>query len=118
MEPNYEAADASLQVSQETRGDTFLVHFEGGFSLINQALLARTVQEIKAAADSKIVMDLAGVTFMDSLGVGVVVSVLKNARTRGIGFAVVTNDVVDQILGVANLSQVMQVTRSLAEALQ
>lgn len=117
MEPNYKAADTSLAISKETRGDTLLIHFEGGFSLINQALLARTVQEIKAAPESKIVLDLGSVRFVDSLGVGVIVSVLKHARTRAIGFAVVTNDIVDQILGVANLRHILPVAHTLDEAL-
>jgi anti-anti-sigma factor len=80
-------------------------------------LLSRTVQEISASPHRKIVLDLSGVGFIDSMGVGVIVSILKHARFNGIGFAVVTNDIVDQILGVANLSRILHAGRNLEMAL-
>ena len=116
MEPNYAAANADLEISKEVSGNALLVHFSGGFSLIHYLRLADLVQEIKAAPQRKVVLDLSNVTFIDSLGVGVIVSVLKYTRTNAIGFAVVTNDVVDQILGVTNLIAILQVFRDLEEA--
>ncbi|MBI3484793.1 MAG: STAS domain-containing protein [Acidobacteria bacterium] len=116
-EPNFSAADTSLQTEKEIRGNALLYHFEGGFSLVNHAVLAQIVQEIKAAPQRKILMDLAGVRFMDSMGVGILVTILKYARANAIDFAVVSNDVVDQILGVARLNQVLHIVRNLEDAL-
>ena len=116
-EPDYIAADAVLEVSKEVRGDILLVRFGGGFSLINHLLMARTIQEIKASPQKKVVLDLSDVRYIDSMGVGVIVSVLKHTRTNAIGLAIVTNDVVNQILGVTNLSEILQLFFSLDEAL-
>jgi anti-sigma B factor antagonist len=117
-EPNFAAADTSLQIDKETRGSALIHHFEGGFSLVNHAVLVRIVEEIKAAAPHKIVMDLSGVRFMDSMGVGILVNLLKHARDHKMEFAVVSNDVVDQILAVTRLNRVIRLARSLDEALQ
>lgn len=117
-EPNFAAADTSIQFDKESRGNALIYHFEGGFSLVNHAVLAKTVEEIKAAAPRKIVMDLSGVRFMDSMGVGLLVNLLKHARDHKMEFAVVSNDVVDQILAVTRLNRVIHLARSLEEALQ
>lgn len=116
-EPDYAAASSSLEVSKEIRGDAWLVHFDGGFSLINHLQLARTIHEIKSAGLSKVVLDLGNVRYIDSMGVGVIVSVLKYTRTNAIGFAIVTNDVVDQILGVTNLINILQIVHNVDDAL-
>ena len=116
-EPNYAASDAVLEVSKEIRDNALVVHFHGGFSLINHVLMSRTIQEIKAAPQKRIVLDLGKVSFIDSMGVGVIVSVLKYTRTNAIPMAIVTNDVVDQILGVTNLIAILQIFRNLEEAI-
>jgi anti-anti-sigma factor len=116
MEPNYAAADAELEINKEISRDALVVHFIGGFSLVHHLRLTNTVQEIKAAPQRKVVLDLAHVTFIDSLGVGVIVSVLKHTRTNAIGFALVTNDAVDQILGVTNLLKILNAARSVEQA--
>jgi anti-anti-sigma factor len=85
--------------------------------MINHLLLARTVQEIKAARQRKIVLDMGNVIFIDSMGVGVIVSVLKYTRFNAIGFALVTNDVVDQILGVTKLNAILQVVHNVNDAI-
>ena len=116
-EPNFAAADTGLLIEKEIRGSALLYHFDGGFSMLNHGALTKIVQEINAAPQRKIVMDLAAVRFMDSMGVGILVTVLKHARSNGIEYTVVSNDVVDQILGVTRLNKVMRLAHSLEEAL-
>ena len=116
-EPNFAAADTGLLTEKEIRGNALLYHFEGGFSMLNHGVLTKIVQEISAAPQRKVVMDLAGVRFMDSMGVGILVTLLKHARSNGIDYSVVSNDVVDQILGVTCLNKVIRLARSLEEAL-
>ena len=117
MEPNFAAADTGLLIEKENRGNALLYHFDGGFSMLNHGMLTKIVQEINAASPRKLVMDLAAVRFMDSMGVGILVTVLKHARSNGIDYVVVSNDVVDQILAVTRLNKVIRLTRSLDEAL-
>lgn len=118
MEPNFDAADYSLLCDKETRNGALVFHFQGGFSLVNHDVLQRIFDEIKAAPERKIVLNLAGIRFMDSMGVGVLVAILKHTRAKGIDFVLVSNDIVDQILGVARLNQVLRVVRSQEEALR
>jgi anti-sigma B factor antagonist len=116
-EPDFAAADTGLLIEKEVRGNALLYHFEGGFSMLNHGVLTKIVQEINAAPQRKIVLDLAAVRFMDSMGVGILVTVLKHARSNGIDYSVVSNDVVDQILGVTRLNKVIRLAHSLEEAL-
>ncbi len=116
-EPNFAAADTGLLIEKEIRGNALLYHFEGGFSMLNHGVLTKIVQEICAAPQRKVVMDLARVRFMDSMGVGILVTMLKHARNNGIDYSVVSNDVVDQILGVTCLNKVIRLAHSLEEVL-
>jgi anti-sigma B factor antagonist len=116
-EPNFAAADTGLLIEKEIRGDALLYHFDGGFSMLNHGVLTKIVQEINAAPQHKIVMDLTAVRFMDSMGVGILVTILKHTRSVGAEFAVVSNDVVDQILAVTRLNKVIRLAHSLEEAL-
>ena len=117
MEPNYAAASTDLEINKEISGDALVVHFTGGFSLMHHLRLTNTAQEIKAVPQRKVVLDLSHVTFIDSLGVGVIVSILKHTRTNAISFALVTNDVVDQILGVTNLLNILNAVRSVEQGI-
>ncbi len=118
MEPNFDAADYSLLCDKETCQGALVFHFQGGFSMVNHVVMDRIVEEIKAAPERKIVLNLTGIRFMDSMGIGVLVAILKHTRAKGIDFVLVTNDVVDQILGVTRLNQVLRAVRSQEEALR
>jgi anti-sigma B factor antagonist len=116
-EPNFAAADTGLLIEKEIRGSALIYHFDGGFSMLNHGALTKIVQEINGTPQRKIVMDLGTVRFMDSMGVGILVTVLKHARSNGIEYTVVSNDVVDQILGVTRLNKVIRLAHTLDEAL-
>jgi anti-anti-sigma factor len=118
MEPNFDAPDYSLHVEKKTRGDALLFHCRGGFSLVNHALLDGIFEQIKATPERKVVLDLGGVRFMDSVGVGTIAAILKHAMATDKDFVLVSNDIVDQNLSSANLTQVIRIVRTLDEALQ
>lgn len=117
MEPNFDAPDYSLHIEKKTRGGALLFHCRGGFSLVNHALLDGIFEQIKATPERKVVLDLGGVRFMDSVGVGTIAAILKHAMATDKNFVVVSNDIVDQNVSSANLTQIMRIVRTLEEAL-
>jgi anti-anti-sigma factor len=60
--------------------------------------------------DSRLVLDLRGVTFMDSSGLGLIVEATQRARKHGFRFAVAVDDGSDvyRILEMSGLTKVLQ----------
>ncbi len=117
MEPDFGAPDYSLRYEKETRGDTLLFHCRGGFSLVNHALLDRIIEQIKSAKERKVVLDLGGIRFMDSVGMGTIAAILKHTMAHEVEFVIVSNDIVSKLLGTSGLNRVIRNTRSLEEAM-
>ena len=117
MEPNFDAPDYSLQIEKKIRDGALLFHCRGGFSLVNYALLDGIFEQIKATPERKVVLDLAGIRFMDSVGLGTIAAILKHTMATDKDFVLVSNDIVDQNLSAASMTRVMRIVRSLEEAL-
>lgn len=117
MENDFGAPDYSLRYEKETRGETLLFLCRGGFSLANHALLDRIVNEIKNAAEHKVVLDLGGVRYLDSVGMGTIAAILKHTMAHKVEFALVTNPIVSKLLSTSGLDRVIRVTQSLDQAL-
>ncbi|MCL5288746.1 MAG: STAS domain-containing protein [Acidobacteria bacterium] len=116
MEPNFDAPDYSLQIEKEIRRGVLLIHCRGGFSLVNHALLDGIFEQIKVAPERKVVLDLAGIRFMDSVGVGTIAAILKHTMATDRDFVLVSNDTVDHILASASMTKVMRIVRNLDDA--
>ena len=117
MATEFGAPDYSLRYEKETRSDTLVFMCRGGFSLANHALLDRIVDEIKNAAEQKIVLDLGGVRYLDSVGMGTIAAILKHCMAHKVDFALVANPTVSKLLSTSGLDRVIRVTKSLDQAL-
>ena len=117
MNSNLDAPEYSLQIEKKTRSGALLFHCRGGFSLSNYALLDGIFEQIKATQERKVVLDLAGIRFMDSVGLGTIAAILKHAMATKKVFVLVSNDIVDQNLSAASLTKVMRIVHSVEEAL-
>lgn len=60
----------------------------GELSLAEAPILERHLAEVLATATSTVVVDLAGVEFIDSTGLSVLVRAHQQASERGVGFGV------------------------------
>ena len=118
METNFDAPEHSLEIEKKTRGGALLFHCRGGFSLSNYALLDGIFEQIRATLERKVVLDLGGISFIDSVGVGTIAAIVKHTMSADKEFVLVSNDTVDQVLSTASMTQIMRIVRSMEEALQ
>ncbi|MGZ7053139.1 MAG: STAS domain-containing protein [Candidatus Angelobacter sp.] len=113
--------ESKLKLSLETRnrGDVIVVHCQGRIVYRDEAAaLSRVVGEILKSG-SKLVLELSGVTAMDSAGIGELALLQTWAQERSAEFKCAgANPVVRTLLDLTNLDLVLQVHSSLDSALE
>jgi anti-anti-sigma factor len=113
--------ESKVKLSLETRnrGDIIVVHCQGRIVYRDEAAaLSRVVDEILKSG-SKLVLDLSGVTAMDSAGIGELALLQTWAQERNAEFKCAgANPVVRTLLDLTNLDSVVQVHPSLDSALE
>ena len=113
--------ELKLKLSLETRnrGDVMIVHCQGRIVYRDEAAaLARVVGEVLQGAD-KVVLDLSGVTSMDSAGIGELALLQTWALKRNADFKCAgPNTLVRNLLDLTNLDTVLEIHPSLHEALE
>lgn len=113
--------EPKLKLSLETRnrGDVIVVHCQGRIVYRDEAAaLSRVVGEVLQHTE-KIVLDLSGVSSMDSAGIGELALLQtwaqgKNASLKCAG----ANDLVQTLLELTNLDTVLDVHPSIEAALE
>ena len=86
--------------AQHTAGPT-VVSVSGEVDASNSHEIDASVEALFTRRQD-VVIDLTGVTFIDSCGLWAAVGLPQIARSYGVGSAVVTNDVVDRLIGLVN----------------
>ena len=74
----------ALAISTERDGARAVVRLEGDFDLHSAASVRATVQELLDDGISAVHLDLAGVEFLDSSGLGTLVGLQKHSNRVGI----------------------------------
>jgi anti-sigma B factor antagonist len=113
--------ESTLKLSLETRnrGDVIIVHCQGRIVYRDEAAaLSRVVGEVLQHA-RKLVLDLSGVSSMDSAGIGELALLLTQAQEKNISLkAAGPNSLVRTVLDLTNLDSVLDVHPSLDAALE
>jgi anti-sigma B factor antagonist len=127
LQPPHEAAVFSLQkesqlkLSLETRncGDVIIVHCQGRIVYRDEAAaLSRVVGEVLQQT-SNVVLDLSGVSSMDSAGIGELALLQTWAQERNANLKCAgANSLVRILLDLTNLDSVIEVHPSLDAALE
>jgi anti-sigma B factor antagonist len=102
----------------ETReaGDWTVVDVKGEVDLYTAPRLKTLLTDITAGGRSNVAVDFAGVEFMDSTGLGVLISGLKRCREAGGTLALVApTEPVRKVLTITGLDQVFNIRDSLDE---
>ena len=113
--------ESQLKLSLETRnsGDVIVVHCQGRIVYRDEAAaLSRLVGEVLQHA-SKLVLDLSGVSSMDSAGIGELALLQTWAQERNASLKCAgANSLVRTLLDLTNLDSVLEVHPSLDSALE
>jgi anti-sigma B factor antagonist len=108
-----------LTCAVEQRADATVVHVSGELDIASAAQLRTVLIDVLATSPAThLVVDLEGVSFIDSTGIGVVVGAHRRVTANGGSFsAVVTTPVVRKVLQTTGLLQAWRVTASVPEAM-
>jgi anti-sigma B factor antagonist len=106
----------SLLLETREAGDWTVVDVKGEVDLYTAPRLKTLLTDITAGGRSNVAVDFAGVEFMDSTGLGVLISGLKRCREAGGTLALVApTEPVRKVLTITGLDQVFNIRDSLDE---
>ena len=113
--------ESTLKLSMETRyqGDIIIVHCQGRIVYRDEAAaLSRVVGEVLPQA-RKLVLDLSGVSSMDSAGIGELALLYTWSQREKTDFKVAgPNSLVRSLLDLTNLNSVLEIHSSVENALE
>lgn len=113
--------ESTLKLSLETRhqGDIIIVHCQGRIVYRDEAAaLSRVVGEVMPHA-RKLVLDLSGVSSMDSAGIGELALLYTWSQRENTDFKVAgPNTLVRSLLDLTNLNTVLEIHSSVENALE
>lgn len=110
--------DARISVSRFGK-DSFVVAAGGELDLHTTELLRGRLDGVLAAGGRRILIDLTGVSFMDSTALGVLVEAAQTLRDAGGRVVLVADDPrVTRVIEVTGLGRVFRVESSLPEGVQ
>ncbi|MEU2246967.1 STAS domain-containing protein [Streptomyces sp. NPDC019224] len=73
----------TLKVSETEQGGWTVLHIGGELDLLTSAAVRQSVHEVVAVGRHDVVLDLSGVQFCDSSGVGVLIALRRLMRSCG-----------------------------------
>jgi anti-anti-sigma factor len=113
--------ESTLKLSLETRscGNVIIVHCHGRAVYRDEAAaLSRVVGNFMSHA-GKIVLDLSGVNFMDSAGIGTLALLYSSAQKEHVDFKVAgPSSFVRDLLDLTKLDSVLEIHSSVNDALE
>ncbi len=108
-----------MNIAVSNKSHVQLVQLQGDLRLgepVNE--LKRTLEELFASGENRIVLNLANVPMVDSSGIGVLVKYLANARTRGGTLKLVSpSDFALKTLRVVGVLNLFEIYKDESEAL-
>jgi anti-sigma B factor antagonist len=110
----------SFHVEVRPAADVVVVDMNGKLTAgLGDQILRDTIDELLAEGRKKVLLNLSGVSFLDSAGVGELVAGLRTAKRFGADLRLLsTSDRVQSTLYMARLLPVFQMYRDEGEALQ
>ncbi len=109
---------AELDVTVRKLQGTAVVAVAGEIDVYTSPLLQERLVEVLREGISSIVLDLSEVTFLDSTGLGVLITGLKRCRSAGGDLSLVTAQPnVLKVLEITGLNDVFQIHDSVDDAI-
>jgi anti-sigma B factor antagonist len=118
QDPSGPAMPHPLGVTVETHGRHHVVVLSGEVDMASVGAVRTCLRELMLAGHTDVLVDLRGVTFMDSTGLGVLVATRKQARVfRGSLGLVAPSPPVARVLSLTSLDRVFPCFATLEDAL-
>ena len=107
-----------LSITRADHGQRTVVHLGGEIDVYTAPLVRERLDEQILSGRTDLVVDLTGVTFLDSTGLGVLVGRLKLARTRGGALRLAgAEDRVLKVFAITGLDKIFEMHPDLDSAL-
>ncbi|MBI5178485.1 MAG: STAS domain-containing protein [Nitrospinae bacterium] len=72
-----------MKITQETNGNVKLLHLDGKLDVHSTPMVLELLEELVAAGEANIVLDMQKVRFVSSYGLGVLVTTNRSIKERG-----------------------------------
>ncbi len=106
-----------LSISSDARGAITVVHVGGEIDVYTAPVLREHLDEHISQGRHHLVVDLGGVSFMDSTGLGVLVGRLKLVRVKnGTLSLVCSSERILKVFSITGLDKVFQIFASVDDA--
>ena len=106
--------DQEFQIEEKVAGQLPVIAVSGEIDVATAPQLRECLHRVIAEGDATVVLDLLGVTFLDSTALGVLVGALKRCRELGGELHVVVADPrIMKIFEITGLTNVFTITDSL-----
>jgi len=107
-----------VSVTSRKRGDCTVVEVVGEIDVYTASVLREKLADLINAQTTDLVIDLTGVGFLDSTGLGVLVGALKKVRGFGGRLQLVVNqEKVMKVFRITALTQVFTIRETVEDAL-
>jgi anti-anti-sigma factor len=113
--------EPKLKLSLETRnhGDVIIVHCQGRIVYRDEAAALSRLVSQALQSTTKLVLDLSGVSSMDSAGIGELALMQSWAQGKGVSLKCAgPNNLVRNLLDLTNLNSVLEIHCSIDDALE
>jgi anti-sigma B factor antagonist len=106
-----------LDIETTQRGGATVLRVQGEIDVYTAPRLRQKLVDLVDAGDTRIVVDMEKVEFLDSTGLGVLVEGLKRIKSKDGSFSiVVTQDKILKIFDITGLSKAFSIYGSVDEA--
>ena len=102
--------DKKIEVREEEKGLYYYIKVEGYFSSINILAVRKRLEQALSLGHSKIALDLSGIQFIDSMGLGLMINFCKKIKDAGGIFYIVNpSPAVSNIINVSGSARVLEI---------
>jgi len=104
-------------VEMQRRGSTAVVHLQGTITEDNRASLKARLEETLAARPARIVLEMRGLQYISSAGLGLFLSILKAAHAQGTDVVVAAPPAaIQELFEITRLTKVFPIFETEEEA--
>lgn len=108
----------ALTIDLEQRPEYWLLRLRGDLDYGECASFRMSIDRILKSNSPAAIVDLSGLEYLDSSGLGLLLSLSKEYGTQGGKLVLVTNETVDNILSLTRLNGIFSTAGDMAEARQ